>query len=243
MLISHKNTGTIGDFAAIWPTLSGLSKIYGPLDLTLPNCYAKQFNGIKEFLEYQDLFNNVDFDDREADLDVQAHQQPIDGNPLPTQLHRCHYLIEKELNIKFDIDFNLKLKVPYMEIPEEIKNKYIVIDRVKTQLIKKYGLFQNEDEYYWIRPTVFNHGLDKDTNGDSLFYNINFCLQTNKGIKAMPTGLPIVLQFFDVKMDIIGLCYDGDNAWNWSYLRNRPNVTFTKSEDFFKENNLIRIYN
>jgi hypothetical protein len=44
-------------------------------------------------------------------------------------------------------------------------------------------------------------------------------------------------------MDIIGLCYDGDNAWDWSYLRNRPNVTFTKSEDFFKQNNLNRLFN
>jgi hypothetical protein len=244
MLISHKNTGTIGDFASIWPTLSGLSKIYGPLDLTLPNCYLKQFNGIKEFLEYQDFFNNVDFDDRDADLDVQAYQQPIHGGPLPTQPHRCHYEIEKKLNIIFDIDFDLKLKVPHIEIPEEIKNKYIVIDRVKTRLIEKYGLFQNKNEYYWINPTVFNHGPDRDSNGDSMFYNINICLQTNKGVKAMPTGLPIVLHLFNnIKMDIIGLCYDGDNAWDWSYLRNRPNVTFTKSEDFFKQNNLNRLFN
>lgn len=63
MLITHKNTATIGDFANTWPLLSEISKRYGPVDISLPNIYQK-FLGLKEFLEYQDFINTVDLNNK-----------------------------------------------------------------------------------------------------------------------------------------------------------------------------------
>jgi hypothetical protein len=221
MLISHKNTGTIGDLATSFPVLSALSKIYGPINLTLPYCYYLQYNGFKEFMEYQDFINIVDFEDGIGDFDLQCRTIPVPNGGFPIQTYYVKHTIENHFGITLEIDNNFKLKVPHVDIPDTIKNKNIVVDRVKTNVIKDSGLFQNIDEYYWIVPT------DYKSNGDTLIYNINVCLQTNKTLYVTPTGLPIILQHFDKKMEIIAFDNPGLLAWNFAYFQTNSNLKFT----------------
>ena len=181
MLITHKNTATIGDFANTWPLLSEISKRYGPVDISLPNIYQK-FLGFKEFLEYQDFVNTVDFDNRDGDIDVQAHAD--ESLPIPK---RCYYSASK---MQWPIDRELVLKVADIEIPKELLQKPIVIDRTLNNTIRKHNLF-NSDEYYWL------------DFSNSLSYNINICIKTNQPIYSTFTGLPIILDLFNIEQTLI----------------------------------------
>jgi hypothetical protein len=222
MLISHKQTGTIGDLATSFPALSSLSKLVGPIDLTLSKLYDERyFNGLKEFLEYQDFVGTVDFNDRDGDFDLQCHPRPNPQGKLPLQQYFVKSQIFEILKLDLEVDQNFKLKVPYIEVPEEIKNKNIIVDRVKTGVLKKTGLFNDENENFWLKTNKPNEII-----GDSIIYNINICLQTKKELITTPTGLPIILQYFDKPMKIYQLCNDGIWAKDFAYFTNNKNLTF-----------------
>ena len=200
MLITHKNTATIGDFANTWPLLSEISKRYGPVDISLPNIYQK-FLGFKEFLEYQDFVNNVDFDNRDGDIDVQAYAD--ESLPIPK---RCYYSASK---MQWPINRELVLKVADIEIPKELLQKPIVIDRTLNNTIRKHNLF-NSDEYYWL------------DFSNSLSYNINICIKTNQPIYSTFTGLPIILDLFNIEQTLIWFDdVPGEQAFDWHYFPER----------------------
>jgi hypothetical protein len=224
MKFSHKRTGTIGDLATSFPILSSLSKKVGPINLTLPILYDNSnFNGFKEFLEYQDFIGSVDFDDEEADFDLQCHPIYTDGNKIPVQTYYVKDKIKKELGIDIEVDYNLKLKVPYLKVPDDIKNKNIIVDRVKTQVLKKTKMFDDDNKNYWILPTIPSESM-----GNTLIYNINVCIQTTKDLIVTPTGLPIILQFFDKPMKIYQLDRPGELAKDFAYFPENKNLTFIK---------------
>ena len=200
MLITHKNTGTIGDFANTWPLLSEISKRYGPVDISLPNIYQK-FLGFKEFLEYQDFVNNVDFDNRDGDIDVQAYAD--ESLPIPK---RCYYSASK---MQWPINRELVLKVADIEIPKELLQKPIVIDRTLNNTMRTHNLF-NSDEYYWL------------DFSNSLSYNINICIKTNQPIYSTFTGLPIILDLFNIEQTLIWFDdVPGKQAFDWHYFPER----------------------
>ena len=200
MLITHKNTATIGDFANTWPLLSETSKRYGPVDISLPSIYQK-FLGFKEFLEYQDFVNTVDFDNRDGDIDVQAHAD--ESLPIPK---RCYYSASK---MQWPINRELVLKVADIEIPKELLQKPIVIDRTLNNTIRKHNLF-NSDEYYWL------------DFSNSLSYNINICIKTNQPIYSTFTGLPIILDLFNIEQTLIWFDdVPGEQAFDWHYFPER----------------------
>jgi hypothetical protein len=225
MKFSHKLTGTIGDLSTSFPVLSSLSKIVGKIDLTLPNCYQTQFNGIQQFLEYQDFIGKVDFNDDYGDFDLQCHPYPNKNRDIPIQTFFVKQQIESFFGQTVDIDFNLKLKVPHIEISEEIKNKNIIVDRTKTNVLYKSGLYRNLDENYWINPTISEKQI-----GDDIIFNINVCIQTNKKLIVTPTGLPIILQHFNKPMTIMSFDRDGELAKDFAYFAHKKNLTFVTYE-------------
>ena len=207
MLITHKDTATIGDFANTWPFLSQLAKQHGPLEITLPKTYEK-FLGLKDFLEFQDFVKQIDFNDGEGDLDVQSHANwHIKNTPLP---RRCYYTAE-QLNISIDRD--LILKVSNIEISDFLLNKTIVVDRTETHILKSTGWFQTND-YYWL------------DYSKPLPYNINICLKAKK-IIATFTGLPIILDLFNKEFDLIWFDdIDGNTAYKDHYFQERNSKLF-----------------
>lgn len=200
MTITHKNTATIGDFANTWPLLSELSRRHGPLDITLPSIYEK-FVGFKEFLEYQEFVNNVDFDDSDGDIDVQAHAD--ESLKIPK---RCYYTASKILS---SIDRELILKVPDIHIPSKLLEKPVVIDRTLNNTIRNHNLF-NHDDYHWLDYTL------------PISYNINICLKTKKTIYSTFTGLPIILDLFNIEQTLIWFDdVPGLQAFDWHYFPER----------------------
>lgn len=71
--------------------------------------------------------------------------------------------------MQWNIDRELILKVSDIEIPKELLEKPVVIDRTLNNIIRKHNLF-NSDEYYWL------------DFSNSLSYNINICIKTNQPI-------------------------------------------------------------
>jgi len=61
-------TSNLGDFLNGLPVLSGMQKKFGKFDLLIKKEMSK-FKGIIEFLEYQDIFNKIEFHDPKEDGD------------------------------------------------------------------------------------------------------------------------------------------------------------------------------
>lgn len=181
MIVSHKNTNTIGDFANTWPFISQLAKAAGPIEITLPPVYTK-FVGLREFLEYQVFVKSVDFDDRDSHVDVQAHANWSSS----TEPRRCYYTADQ---FQIPIDRALTLRVEDIDIPDKVVNKTIVIDRTRNNILSHTNWFKSED-YYWLD---FSKPLS---------YNINVCLKASRVIATF-TGLPVILDLFHKEFDLI----------------------------------------
>jgi len=132
MKIYVTGTANLGDFLNTMPVLSGLTKSYGKYSLILKGS-TKKFKGIKEFLMYQDLFSDVEFDD-----DIIPYGDMIQLSSWPSRetkgdpdrpIETCRY--ENWLRDKYDLMFevNDKFVVLTPEMDIEIKDAYYVGDR------------------------------------------------------------------------------------------------------------------
>lgn len=205
-----ERVNTLGDFTTSLPLISELSKKEGPISITLKESY-KKFIGLKELLEYQDFIESVDFENKESDLDIKCC---CDFNlPCPVRTYSAADIL------KYSVDRDLILKVPDIEIPEDILNKKIIIDRWSNNILRNMGCFKSED-YYWI------------DFSNSLSYNINICLKAKKVIATF-TGLPVLLDLFNKEFDLIwfdanyvDLFIDGIGAYKEFYFPERNSKLF-----------------
>jgi hypothetical protein len=131
MKIYLNGTANLGDFLNGLPVLSGISKSYGNFDLIIKK-EMRKFNGIKEFLMYQDLFTSVEFDD-DLFFTGATHMSswPIreDKNDTNRPIETCRYEnFMKDVNqMKFQVDDDFTVKTPEYNIT--VKDAYYVGDR------------------------------------------------------------------------------------------------------------------
>ena len=125
-------TANLGDFLNGMPVLSGISKRVGKFDLIIRQ-EMKKFIGIKEFLMYQDLFTDVEFDDDiipYGDM-VQLSSWPsreTKGDPnRPIETCRYENWLRDKYDLMFEVDDNFIVKTPEYDI--EVKDAYYVGDR------------------------------------------------------------------------------------------------------------------
>jgi len=131
MKIYLNGTANLGDFLNGLPVMSGISKSYGKFDLIIKH-EMRKFNGIKEFLVYQDIFSSVEFDD-ELFFTGATHMSswPIreDKNDTNRPIETCRY--ENFMNdvnqMKFQVDDDFIVKTPEYDIT--VKDTYYVGDR------------------------------------------------------------------------------------------------------------------
>jgi hypothetical protein len=125
------STINLGDFLNVLPVLSGLHKQLGKYDLIIQDGMSK-FNGIKEFLMYQDLFDNVffasefNFEEGVIELSCFASEDRIDD---VTPIETCRYVnfLNERHNYKVVPDADFIIKYPDYDI--EISDTYYVGDR------------------------------------------------------------------------------------------------------------------
>jgi len=187
MIITHKKTGTLGDFIVLLPLLSSLKKRYGDIHLSLPDRY-KLFSGLRPFLMHQDFIDDVDFLDLDGDMDIQSHRC---DEPRPCRA-RC-----EALRLGIDIDENVKLNVKEVDIPKAMLDKPIVVDKNTPNndrpIMEKCGNFPKD------KCTYLKFDKEFDIN-----FNINVCLKSPHPVYSCLTGFGVLLQFFkNIDLNIV----------------------------------------
>lgn len=132
MKIYLSGTANLGDFLNGMPVMSGISKSYGKYTLIIKS-EMRKFKGLKEFLEHQDLFEEVLFDDElflYGDI-VHMSSWPIredknDSN-RPTETCRYENFMKDNYGLEFIVDDEFIVKTPDFDI--KIKDAYYVGDR------------------------------------------------------------------------------------------------------------------
>ena len=125
-------TANLGDFLNAMPVLSGLSKDY-QLNLVVRHD-TKKFKDFLEFLFYQNIFNDVDYDSNVRSMTdyVQLSSWArMDQTDPHRPIETCRYenwLRDRYTDISFQVDDTFELTVPELEI-DSYDDKYIVGDR------------------------------------------------------------------------------------------------------------------
>jgi hypothetical protein len=131
MNIYLSGTANLGDFLNGLPVMSGISKMYGKYNLIIKH-EMKKFNGLKEFLMYQDLFNSVEFDEDiffSGATNMSSWPIREDKNDPNRPIETCRYenFMKDNYHMKFQVDDDFIVKIPEYDI--EIKDAYYVGDR------------------------------------------------------------------------------------------------------------------
>lgn len=108
-------TANLGDFVNSLPVLSGLKQKYGLLDFTIRH-EMRKFNGVKDFLMYQGLFSNIEFDDEVAQQDqpiiLSSWTREDQNNPVrPIETCRYENWLIDNYGLKFEVDDAFYLQV------------------------------------------------------------------------------------------------------------------------------------
>lgn len=126
-------TDSLGDLLNGFPTFKGIYDSYGKYDLILKSINRK-FNGIKEFFLYQDIFNDVKFDDECDCYGAMKIYVPIpwdestDVAIRPAETSRWNNGIKQLTGLEFNPDDHVVLKYPNFDIEFDDEN-YIIGDR------------------------------------------------------------------------------------------------------------------
>lgn len=111
-------TSNLGDFLNSLPVLSGIYNSYGKIDFAIKRDMRK-FNGIKEFLMYQGIFNTVIFDDEPSEgqyLNLSSWTREDKGHPhRPIETCRYENWIKDNYKLDFKVDDSFILKVEDIE--------------------------------------------------------------------------------------------------------------------------------
>jgi hypothetical protein len=132
MKIFVSGTANLGDFLNAMPVLSGISKDVAKFDLVIKS-EMRKFNGIKEFLLYQDLFTDVSFDDElfmygdVINLSSWPIREDKEDPDRPTETCRYENWLNDKYRMLFKVDDDFTVKTPEYDIA--VKDTYYVGDR------------------------------------------------------------------------------------------------------------------
>lgn len=132
MIIYMDRTDSLGDFMNSFPVLKGIHDFYGKYTLVIKGTNRK-FKGFKEMLEYQDIFESVEYDDDmfiqgPIILHVPENYREDTNNPnRPAETCRWDNAA-KDRGLQFEVDDSVILKTPEIDF-EFDRNKYLVGDR------------------------------------------------------------------------------------------------------------------
>lgn len=133
MIIYMNMTDSLGDFMNSFPVLKGIQNSYGKYDLVIKGTNRK-FKGFKEMLEYQDIFETVNYDDEIfIGGDIVMLNVPSNYSEETNNVNRpaetCRWdNAAKGQGLKFEVDDNVELKYPDFKL-EFDREKYLVGDR------------------------------------------------------------------------------------------------------------------
>jgi hypothetical protein len=114
-------TANLGDFLNVMPVLSGIYKSYGKIDFTI-RADMKKFKGLKEFLMYQGIFSDVNFDDEVfmyGEVKTISSWTREDRNDENRPIETCRYenWMKDKYHLEFEVDDKFILKVEELDLP------------------------------------------------------------------------------------------------------------------------------
>lgn len=211
--------------------MSGLKNRFGKQVFCVTH-KLKQFNGIKDFLKYQDLFSDVVFDD-----EVSVPQTSIIINPWnaredkgdpnrPLETCRFENNLKDKYNLDFEVDDSFELKFPEFNIA--IYDGPLVADRWTSPVIdtrRPTGVLESSNKFRgkeWLdyrRPLLENCYIIKKTPG--LMYTTF-------------TGVSILGDLLNKEM----IVFWGDDIRNWD---NKP-IQYSYEKHFYQNRRSKLVY-
>ena len=203
MIINLNCTANLGDFMNAFPVLSGLAK-REKIKLVIRN-EMRKFNGIKEFLMYQDIFDDVSFEDEvfvSGNIVVLSSWTRMDRNDPNRPIETCRYenWLRDEYGLNFEVDDDVEIKVKHIDIPEY--HGMIIGDRWSKQQDP------NVDSRRYTN--VIENGTKLDRNKvvymdytQSLMHNCNLIKQNPHPFITTFTGIGIIADLMN-KETIVG---------------------------------------
>ncbi len=166
--ICNPNIYNLGDFLNSFPILSGLAKeLDDTIKLVLPDNF-KQYNGLREFFEYQDIIDSVYFQSEIYNMDgskylflsyPQEEFKYLTERPLvPIEtLRYSKFIKDAYSHLTGDVDEEFCFRVEPMASAID-PDLYVVGDRwnkiVDTRrdwnILKKSGLFDDPSRFYFL---------------------------------------------------------------------------------------------
>ena len=125
-----KSTANLGDFLNVMPVLSGLSIANGNVSIIIRK-EMRKFRGIKEFLLYQGIFKDVNFDDEvffSGVTELSSWTREDQNNPnRPIETCRYENWL-KDRGFDFEVDDTFKIRYPDLNKLVD-QSKHFVGDR------------------------------------------------------------------------------------------------------------------
>ena len=212
--------------------MSGLKNKFGKHTFIVTH-KLKQFNGIKEFLLYQDLFDDVMFDD-----EVNPPPECIIINPWNARedkqnpnrpLETCRFQNNLIDHYKIDVDVDDQFVIKYPDITEAFVTRGplvadrwtspVIDTRRPTEVLRSSGKF---DDCFWLdysKPLLENCYIIKNTPG--VMYT------TFTGVSVLGDLL---------KKDMI--VFWGDDIRNWD----NKTIDYSYKKHFYQDRNSKLVY-
>lgn len=226
-------TANLGDFLNGLPVISGLVKAYGKVDFIVKSELTK-FNGIIEFLHYQDLFKSIILDtgtvpDKDTVLLSSWTRYSKNAKHRPVETSRYENYIRDNYNFDFEVDDSFILKVPDIEIAKSTDKIYLgdrwdtKIDRRRPAYLLRDSDKFNQDVFQFIdytRPIAYNAAL--------------ILSNENMFISAV-TGISVLADLLNKPQLIL---YD-DQMITWD---NRKSFSETYNRHFYSDRNTVALH-
>lgn len=204
MIINLNCTANLGDFMNAFPVLSGLAK-REKIKLVIRN-EMRKFNGIKEFLMYQDIFDDVSFEDEvfvSGNVVVLSSWTRMDRNDPNRPIETCRYenWIRDNYNIDFEVDDDFEIRV-FPGFVDGVTDKTIIGDR--------WSPIQDPSLDTRRKTNVIEHGVTPDTSkvfyldySKPIMYNLNIIKNNPNPFITTFTGIGIIADLMN-KETIVG---------------------------------------
>jgi hypothetical protein len=222
-------TANLGDFLNAMPVLSGVTKAYVKYTLVIKS-EMRKFKGIREFLNYQDLFEEVVFDDEVVTYNegiIQLSSWPMreDKNDINRPIETCRYenWLKDYYNLKFLVDDNFTLKVEELNLP--IDDSYYGGDRWSGHNIDKRRSSWTLAQLPGIK------FLDYD---DDLMTNAYIIKHCKEPFISTFTGISCIADLLNKKQIVLW----SDDIRNWD---NKP-IEYSFDKHYYRNRNSILMY-
>jgi hypothetical protein len=206
MKIKIDCTANLGDFCNALPVISGISKYKNEKIHLIIRPEMRKFNGIKEFLKYQPMIEDVDFSDDLlvfGDVMTISSWTRMDQEDSNRPIETCRYenWVNDNYRMLFEVDDDFEIQVFPMFI-DDLNDKTIIGDRWSTKQDPNVDARRSTN--------VIENGANLDRNKvvymdytKPLMYNCNLIKQNPHPFITTFTGIGIIADLMN-KETIVG---------------------------------------